>query len=86
MHKKTIAVSGLMHICHGSRNEGPDGHETVAGASTNVCDRPCCYLYRAEIQTGKYLQPDGGSFMLGGQNDHQCKQMELNRFVVPEDQ
>lgn len=54
-----------MHICHAQRIGGPDGHVIVAGASTNVCDCPCCYLYHAETQTCKYLQKDSEPFMLG---------------------
>lgn len=46
-------------------NQGPDGRDTVAGASTNVCGHPCCYLYRAETQTGKYLQQDRGALYVG---------------------
>lgn len=61
--KKTIAISGLMHICHARRIGGPDGHDTVAGASTNVCRCPCCYLYRGETLTRKYLQKDSGPFL-----------------------
>lgn len=38
--KETMAISGLMHICHARRKEGPDGHDTVAGVLTNVCGRP----------------------------------------------
>lgn len=52
-----------MHICHARRIGGPDGHDTVAGASTNVCGCPCCYLYRGETQTRKYLQKDSGPFL-----------------------
>lgn len=63
--QNTIAISGLMHICHARRIGGPDGHDTVAGASTNVCGCPCCYLYRGETQTRKYLQKDSGPFLLG---------------------
>lgn len=62
---KTITISGLMHICHARRIGGPDGHDTVAGASTNVCACPCCYLYHGETQTRKYLQEDTGPFWLG---------------------
>lgn len=63
--EKTIAISGLMHICHARRIGGPDGHDTVAGASTNVCGCLCCYLYRSETQTRKYLQKDSGPFLFG---------------------
>lgn len=52
-----------MHICHARRIGGPDGHDTVAGASTNVCGCPCCYLYHGETLTCKYLQKDIGPFL-----------------------
>lgn len=59
-----MAVSGLMHICHASRSGVADGHGGVTGASTNVCGRPCCYLYRRATQTRKYLQKtDRGPFL-----------------------
>lgn len=59
--QKTITISGLMHICHARRMGRPDGHDTVAGASTNVCGCPCCYLYHSETQARKYLQKDSGA-------------------------
>lgn len=58
LQAKTIAAAGSMHICHARRIGGPDGCDTVAGASTNVCGCPCCYLYHGETWTHKYLQKD----------------------------
>lgn len=71
-----------MHICHARRIGGPDGHDTVAGASTNVCGRPCCYLYRGETQTRKYLKKDSGPFLLGVKMITKNKQMGLNHLGI----
>lgn len=38
------SVSGFMHICHARRICRADGHDTVAGASANVCHR-CAAIY-----------------------------------------
>lgn len=78
LKRKTIATAGLMHICHARRIGGPDGHDTVAGASTNVCGCPCCYLYRSETQTRKYLQKDSEPFFVQSQSGQLYKQMGLN--------
>ncbi len=37
---QTIAASALMHICHAKWICRADGHDSMAGASTNVC--VCC--------------------------------------------
>lgn len=66
LQPKTIAAAGSMHICHARRIGGPDGCDTVAGASTNVCGCPCRYLYHGETQTHKYLQKESETLFLFG--------------------
>ena len=50
-------VSGFMHICHARRICRADGHDTVAGASTNVCHR-CAAIYITVKHSHKCLRTE----------------------------
>jgi len=67
--QKTWPLQVLMHICHARRIGGPDGPRcNVAGASTNVCSVPRCYLYHAETHRHANIcgeQRTAGVFLSG---------------------